>query len=83
VCEYALPLLAVGGHAVLWRGSAGRDEADGASRALAQLGGKLLSVTPYRLGARDHDFHLVVVQKVRKTPGEFPRAVGIPKQNPL
>jgi 16S rRNA (guanine527-N7)-methyltransferase len=86
VCELALPLVKPGGHLVLWRGEAAREEATKARGALAKLGGALRrgeSVIPYELPGHTTRYHLVVIHKIRSTPREFPRRVGIPKQNPL
>lgn len=84
VCaEYTLPLLKVGGTAVLYRGQWTEEEQIGLNRALAKLGGKLVFVdaftTPFTGGVR----HCIHVQKEKPTPIEFPRAIGVPVQKPL
>ncbi|MBD2311504.1 16S rRNA (guanine(527)-N(7))-methyltransferase RsmG [Desertifilum sp. FACHB-1129] len=84
VCaEYALPLLKVGGKAVLYRGHWTTEEAEGLDLALQQLGGAIESVdaftTPLTQGVR----HCVYLHKEKPTPAEFPRAVGIPASQPL
>lgn len=81
--EYALPLLKVGGTAVLYRGQWTEAEAQGLQKALQQLGGKLVEVrstlTPLTQGQR----HCLSLRKVRETPASFPRKVGVPAHSPL
>lgn len=84
VCaEYALPLLKLGGTAVLYRGQWSDEEQAGLDRALAQLGGKQVLIdaftTPFTGGIR----HCIHIQKEKPTPSEFPRAIGVPTQKPL
>lgn len=84
VCaEYALPLLKVGGVAVLYRGQWTDEEAIALSNAVKKLGGTIEACekfeTPMTQGIR----HCVYLRKVDSTPEEFPRAIGVPAQNPL
>lgn len=83
VCELCLPLVEVGGHAVLWRGSKARAEVKESRRTVRKLGGEVSDVISYRLPGQGLDFHLVIIGKVAKTPAAFPRRVGLPKQKPL
>ncbi len=83
VCELVLPLVKLGGHAVLWRGEKAEAEAKTAKGAIKTLGGKLLEIVPYNLPAHDLKYHLIVIEKTARTPKTFPRRVGIPKQKPL
>jgi 16S rRNA (guanine527-N7)-methyltransferase len=84
VCaEYALPLLKPGGAAVLYRGQWTEAEAIALPVALQKLGGNLEQVdsftTPLSQGVR----HCLLIRKHHATPMMFPRAIGLPKQNPL
>lgn len=83
VCEYCLPFLKPGGHAVLWRGENAPAEAKSANAVLWQLGGKIQQVLRYELEGQSRPFHLLVIQKVGSTPGRFPRAIGMPRKEPL
>jgi len=83
VCELALPLVRVGGQAVLWRGQQAREELAAARGALAKLGGAAGAVFSYRLPGHEIDYHLVVIDKIAPTPSQFPRRSGLPKQRPL
>ncbi len=81
--EYALPLLNLGGQAVLYRGQWSAEEEAGLTAILPRLGGKLMEVrsqtTPLTQGVR----HNVILTKVERTPDKFPRLPGIPSKTPL
>lgn len=84
VCaEYALPLVAVGGVAVLYRGQWSADDASALAAALPRLGGRLLLAhavaTPLTASSR----HCLYIQKQQPTAAAFPRAVGLPSKQPL
>jgi 16S rRNA (guanine527-N7)-methyltransferase len=84
VCaEYALPLLRLGGVAVLYRGQPEDESQQTLQAAVAQLGGEIQQidefVTPMSQSAR----HCIYLKKIAPTPPAFPRPVGVPNQNPL
>lgn len=84
VCaEYSLPLLKIGGVAVLYRGQWTAEETAGLTRALQTLGGAIEQIeaftTPLTQGTR----HSLVIRKQSPTPRRFPRDVGIPQRRPL
>jgi 16S rRNA (guanine527-N7)-methyltransferase len=83
VCELCLPLVKVGGHLVLWRGSAAEEETKTSKGAIKVLGGQFKTLYPYTLPGLDMTYHIVVIEKTKPTPAIYPRRVGIPKQNPL
>lgn len=81
--EYALPLLKIGGIAVLYRGQWSDEEAIALDRAVKKLGGIVEDCdhfeTPLTYGIR----HCLYLRKTTLTPSEFPRAIGVPTQDPL
>ena len=84
LAELALPLLAVGGTLVAWKGplAAGDQELERGAAALHELGGgepELQAAGPVALGG--HTF--VVVRKERPTPARYPRRPGEPSRRPL
>ncbi len=84
VCaEYLLPFLKVGGIGVLYRGNWQKEEEINLETALIKLGGKLILVKPFQTPLTKSIRHFIYVQKITKTSEQFPRTVGIPKQNPL
>ncbi|HJP70361.1 MAG TPA: 16S rRNA (guanine(527)-N(7))-methyltransferase RsmG [Candidatus Limnocylindria bacterium] len=82
LAEYALPLLAVNGSLLAWKGRLAADELTAGARASAELGGSAPDVRPTDLEALgDHRF--VLVRKERPTPARFPRRPGEPARRPL
>lgn len=81
--EYALPLLNLGGQAILYRGQWSTEEEARLIAILPRLGGKLREVramtTPITQGVR----HNIIIDKISRTPDKFPRLPGIPAKSPL
>jgi 16S rRNA (guanine527-N7)-methyltransferase len=84
VCaEYALPLLKLGGVAVLYRGQWSEAETAALRPVLAILGGELEAIAPFTTPLSHAARHCLYLRKTVPTPAEFPRPVGIPSQKPL
>lgn len=84
VCaEYSLPLLKIGGVAILYRGQWTSEEADALATAAKQLGGQVERVAAFKTPLTQSDRHCVYVRKVTPTPVQFPRPIGVPTQKPL
>lgn len=82
--EYLVPLLTVGGDAIVWKGRVDAELPAG-SRAAAGLGAEIASVTPTSalgLGELLPGRHLIVVRKVRVTPPRFPRTSQEMRRHP-
>ena len=83
--EYALPLCKGHGQLLAWKGSDGPAEAKAAGNALSELGGKIAGL--HSVNALSPplpaDRWIVSVEKVRRTPGRYPRRVGVPAKQPL
>jgi 16S rRNA (guanine527-N7)-methyltransferase len=80
--EYALPLAAIGGHLLAWKGRLAGDELAAGARAASILGGGSPIV-----GAVGHEALLehrfVIVPKILPTPLRYPRRPGEPSRRPL
>ena len=77
-----MPLLAIGGTLVAWKGPISADELRAGERSAAALGGSTPLVLPSgydELG--EHRF--VVIAKDRPTPARYPRRPGEPGRHPL
>lgn len=83
VLELCLPLVKVSGHVVLWRGENAPEEAREHVQVLGKLGGRCVQVLGYSLPEHPTRYHLAVVEKIKSTPGGFPRRDGLPKSKPL
>jgi 16S rRNA (guanine527-N7)-methyltransferase len=77
--EYVVPLLNVGGTALLPKGLEIDEELRRGRRAAAALGAEIVSTD--RLPAAGT--RLVVAVKVSRTPAAYPRRTGIPNRSPL
>ena len=81
--EYTLPLLKLGGLAVVYRGSWTEEETINMENAVQQLGGIIESIEQFYTPITNGDRHCLYLRKVENTPGKFPRKVGVPTQRPL
>lgn len=81
--EYALPLVKVGGLAVLYRGQWTDADSQQLEPAAHQLGGRIVAVQPWQTPLTQGIRHCVYLEKVTSTDDDFPRAAGIPAKNPL
>lgn len=81
LAEYCMPFVKAGGRFVAWKGSA--DELETGRRALSLLGGGTVLSVGYELpggyGART----LIVAEKKKPTPAQYPRGNGKERKNPL
>ena len=78
VAELLLPLLAVGGRAILQRGTLDERERHALADAAVMLGGEVIEERPL-----DGDRRVVLVRKTAPTNSRFPRRTGIPEKRPL
>ena len=83
LAEYLLPLLRVGGKAVVQKGESGPREVQDAAFAIKLLGGRLDHVRTVELPRVVETRHLIVINKEAATPELYPRRAGIPSKRPL
>ena len=83
--EYALPLCKGHGVLVAWKGKDGPAETQAANNALSELGGRVVGALSMNelSPPLPPDRWLVTVEKMRRTPGKYPRRVGVPAKQPL
>jgi len=84
VCaEYTLPLVKVGGTAILYRGNWTDEEATSLELAVAKLGGEISKIDRFTTPISDSIRHCIWLHKTTDTHPYYPRAVGIPTLKPL
>jgi 16S rRNA (guanine527-N7)-methyltransferase len=83
LCEYAAPLLQVGGSLVAWKGEVSAAEARAGERAAALLGLSPHGVVRSEPYAGSVAHHLHVYRKVAPTPPGYPRRPGMARKRPL
>ncbi|MGB0562558.1 MAG: 16S rRNA (guanine(527)-N(7))-methyltransferase RsmG [Spirulinaceae cyanobacterium] len=84
VCvEYVLPLLAIGGVAVLYQGQWEEGRSQALIPIIQSLGGELLEVVSLTTPLTQSQRHWLYLRKTQPTPAQYPRAVGVPTKRPL
>jgi 16S rRNA (guanine527-N7)-methyltransferase len=81
--EYLLPLLKIGGKAVIQKGENGPAETKEAKRAIKILGGELELINPVNIPRIAETRYLVSIQKIASTPEGYPRRAGTPAGKPI
>ncbi len=83
LCELALPLVKVGGQFLAMKSVDSDAEIDAARGAIGQLGGRIREIRDYTVPCTDVRHRVVVIDKIRPTPEQFPRPFARIKKNPL
>ena len=81
--EYLLPLCRLGGHCLAQKGEEAAAEVTSAEPAVLLLGGRLSRLVPVELPGLAETRHLVLIEKVARTPEKYPRPPGRPAKRPL
>jgi len=84
ILEYATPYLKTGGYFVAYKSKIVNEEIEQAQNALKILNCKIEKIIDYKLPLEDNfERNLVIIKKLKSTPKEFPRKVGLAKSAPL
>jgi len=83
LAEYLLPLVKVGGMALMQKGTSVPAEILNAGRIVDLCGGEISDLRHLDFDGIEGEGNLVIINKLRHTPREFPRAVGIPAKKPI
>lgn len=81
LCEYCLPLTKKDGIFIAMKGPEAGEELKSSKTAIGTLGGRLKNVKKINLD--DFQRQIIIIEKIKKTPGIYPRKAGTPKKNPL
>ena len=81
--EYCLPYVKVGGKFISYKSGTVQEEAEQAEKAVRILGGKIQNVVYFNLPNSEIQRSLVVIEKIKPTPGKYPRQAGTPLKEPL
>jgi 16S rRNA (guanine527-N7)-methyltransferase len=79
--EYCLPFVKVGGQFISYKSGECDEEVTAAKNAIFLVGGKTASVEKFTLGESGRAF--VIIDKIKKTPKQYPRKAGTPAKEPL
>ena len=81
--EYLIPIAKIGGKCVCMKGINVKEELDDGKKAIGILGGKLNCVDEFVLPDTDIFRNVVIIDKIKNTPGKFPRKAGVPSKEPI
>ncbi|MEW6096635.1 MAG: 16S rRNA (guanine(527)-N(7))-methyltransferase RsmG [bacterium] len=81
--ECALPFLKIGGLFISQKGLDIKDELIQAQKAIDILGGRFKEQRRITLPIVQEDKNLVIIEKIKSTPSNYPRRPGIPQKKPL
>jgi 16S rRNA (guanine527-N7)-methyltransferase len=84
VCaEYALPLVKIGGLAILYRGHWSEEDTASLRSAAGKLGSKIELIYPWETPLTQGVRHCIYLRKHSGTSKQYPRDIGIPDKQPL
>lgn len=84
LCEYLLPLVKIGGKALMYKGEKLADELEMGKKAISTLGGKVGSSHQFILQESDNSKRFVLeINKVKHTDKKYPRGKNLPKTKPI
>ena len=83
LCELCLPLVKVGGKMLAMKSANSDEEIQRAGHAAEVLGGRVEWVKDYTIPTTDVVHRVVCVEKVKATPGKYPRRFALIKKQPL
>lgn len=82
LCEYCLPFVKTGGRFIAYKGDA-EEEIEEAENAIKTLGGEIEKIEKYDLPEGFGKRTVIVIKKVKSTPGKYPRGRGLERKKPL
>lgn len=83
--EYLLPLVKVGGKAIIYKSARLDDELKWGKTAISVLGAELESVTKFEIEENGEKIerNILTLKKIKNTPQKYPRDKNKPKLNPI
>ena len=81
--ELCLPLARVGGTFIAMKGGQADDELQDGQKAMNVLGGELDAIHSFKLPVEISDRNILVINKKKKTPKQYPRKPGTPNKSPI
>lgn len=81
--EYCLPFVKQKGVFVSYKSMRVDDEIKNAKKAVSILGGEIKTIEEFLLPDTEIGRSFVVIEKIKTTPGKYPRKAGLPTKEPL
>lgn len=82
IMEYMLPFVKVGGKAICMKGPSFQEELDESQKAIKILGGKIEKIETILVNG-EIERNLIIINKIKETPKQFPRGKGKPQKEPI
>ncbi len=83
LAEYCLPFVRPGGRFIAMKSEGLEEEIADGIAAVEELGGNLREPMPYQIAGLEGTRWMLVVEKMRHTPDQYPRDPGVPKRSPI
>ena len=80
--EYMLPFVKIGGKCICMKGP-NIEELENSKKALEILGGKIIKIEELNLPETEIKRNIIIIEKEKKTPKQYPRKAGKPSREPL
>lgn len=81
--ELCLPLVKINGKFIALKAQKTATELADARKAIATLGGKLIADYATELPLTHDERHIIEIEKIKKTPKQYPRKAGTPARTPI
>lgn len=85
--EYCIPFVKKGGKFISYKSGNIENEVENAGNSIYKLGGKLSEIVDFSMTdsttGEKLGRSLVVIDKIKETPGKYPRRAGLPSREPL
>jgi len=83
LAEYTLPFIKVGGSLLAYKGSDFKKELDEGQKAITLMGGELAGERSVAIENLGLDHKIIIINKIKNTPMQYPRKAGTPSKEPL
>lgn len=84
--EYLLPLVKIGGSAIIYKASKLDEELLISQNAISTLGGKVKKIEKFTIkedGFEDMERNILLIEKISQTPAKYPRYGNKPRTSPI
>lgn len=81
--EFCLPYVKVGGKFISYKSEKASEELELSSNAISILGGGNVVCDEFVLPGTDFSRTFIIINKIKETPGKYPRKAGTPVKQPL
>lgn len=81
--EYCIPYVKVEGKFIPYKSGKIDEELANSEKAVKILGGNISDIKKFCLPSSDIERSFIIIDKIKKTPGKYPRKAGLPNREPL